>query len=235
MKRLIPLVGMVALAAVLAGCAKDEGPAAPPGESSSPSVPAVPDARAVPEKPSESEAPPAPREPEKPAHGGNAASSTASKEPAPTTGESAPGGKAPDEADAGKSPEIQAAYWLNTEPLTLESQRGKVVVLEFWATWCPPCRASIPHLNELFKKYKDQGVTFISLTNEPRETVEPFVKQMEMAYPIGGGSPSGRAYKVRGIPHVFVIDRSGKVAWEGHPMQNLEEVIQKQLQAEPAK
>jgi len=154
------------------------------------------------------------------------------------TGEPTPAAEAPDKPPAPPAktaPEIEAAYWLNSDPLTLAGERGKIVVLEFWATWCPPCRASIPHLNELFNTYKDKGVAFMSLTNEPRKTVEPFAKQMKMAYPVGGGSPSSRAYKVKGIPHAFIINPAGEVVWEGHPMAGLDKAIEKQLKATPPK
>jgi thiol-disulfide isomerase/thioredoxin len=136
-------------------------------------------------------------------------------------------------AKADPAPEIQADYWLNSDPLSLEGLRGKIVVLEFWATWCPPCRTTIPHLAKMYNEYKDKGVVFVSLTNEKRETVEPFVKEMNMPYPVGGGSPSGRTYGVRGIPHAFTIAPSGEVVWEGHPMDGLEEAIDNQLRATP--
>jgi len=138
-------------------------------------------------------------------------------------------------AQSDGAPEIQAGYWLNTDPLNLEKLRGKIVVLEFWATWCPPCRTTIPHLNEMYGTYKDKGVAFISLTDEPREKVEAFAKEMKMAYPLGGGSQTGRAYNVRSIPHAFIIDPSGEVVWHGHPMMGLDEALQKQLQATPPK
>ena len=128
-----------------------------------------------------------------------------------------------------KAPEIQAAYWLNTAPLSLADLRGKIVVLEFWATWCPPCRTTIPHLVKMYKTYKDKGVVFVSLTNEPRRKVEPFAGKMGMVYPIGGDSPTGGVYGVRGIPHAFIIDASGAVVWQGHPMGGLQEAIEKQL------
>ncbi len=131
------------------------------------------------------------------------------------------------------APDIQAAYWLNTEPLALADLRGKIVVLEFWATWCPPCRTTIPHLIEMYKAYKDKGVVFISLTSEPRETVEPFVRKMNMPYPIGGGSRTGRTYGVRGIPHAFILDPSGTAVWRGHPMGGLKEAIEAQLKKTP--
>jgi len=156
----------------------------------------------------------------------------ASPEPKGSSGE-APAVVPP--AQAAGAPEIQATYWMNTEPLSLAALRGKIVVLEFWATWCPPCRTTIPHLNTMFEQYKDKGVAFVSLTNEPREKVEGFAKEMNMAYPIGGGSQTGRDYKVRGIPHAFIIDPSGQVAWQGHPMAGLDKAIDAQLKATPPK
>ena len=116
------------------------------------------------------------------------------------------------------APEITATYWLNSPALTLQGLRGKIVVVEFWATWCGPCRRSIPHLIELYKKYNPQGVVFIGLTDEPREKVEPFAKELEMIYAVGGGSTSSDAYGVRGIPRAFLVDTAGNVVWEGHPM-----------------
>ncbi|HUU10990.1 MAG TPA: TlpA disulfide reductase family protein [Phycisphaerae bacterium] len=133
------------------------------------------------------------------------------------------------------APEIGAAYWLNSEPLTLASLRGKTVVVEFWATWCPPCRKSIPHLIELHKTYAPKGVVFIGLTSEPREAVERFVKEMGMPYAIGGGSRSAVPYGVRGIPHAVVIDPSGAMTWKGHPMAGLDEALKARMARTPAK
>lgn len=129
------------------------------------------------------------------------------------------------------APEISAGSWINTAPVSLAGCRGKVVVVEFWATWCPPCRASIPHLSKMFKTYSQSGVQFVSLTNEERSAVEPFVKAQKMEYPIGVGSRSAEAYGVEGIPHAVVIDRDGKVSWEGHPMDEAFEAAVKKAMA----
>jgi thiol-disulfide isomerase/thioredoxin len=129
-------------------------------------------------------------------------------------------------------PEIQAAYWMNGSEQTLAALKGKVVIVEFWATWCPPCRKSIPHLIDLNKKYADKGVVIIGLTDEAKETVEPFVKQMKMDYLVGGGSKSGNQYGIAKIPTSFVIDTTGKVAWQGYPM---DAGLDKAIEAEVAK
>jgi thiol-disulfide isomerase/thioredoxin len=123
------------------------------------------------------------------------------------------------------APDISAATWFNADrAVSLASLKGKVAVVEFWATWCPPCRASIPHLVELQNKYQDE-VVVIGLTYENAATVKPFANQMKMSYIVGAGSPSGDDYGVSGIPHAVVIDRNGTVAWEGHPLSGLDQAV----------
>ena len=132
------------------------------------------------------------------------------------------------------APAISATDWLNTPPLSLGKLRGKIVVVEFWATWCPPCRKSIPHLVELHKTYREKGVVLIGLTDETKTKVEPFAAEMGMTYAVGCGSRSKSAYGVRGIPHAFVVDVAGKVVWRGHPASDgFETAIQEQLRTNP--
>ena len=134
------------------------------------------------------------------------------------------------------APEISAQDWLNSPALTLQALRGKIVVVEFWATWCPPCRKSIPHLIEIYKKFSGQGVVIMGLSDEPKAKVEPFAKEMGMIYPVGCGSKSAGAYGVTGIPHAAIVDTAGTVVWDGHPMQeDFEATLAAQLKKTPPK
>jgi thiol-disulfide isomerase/thioredoxin len=144
-------------------------------------------------------------------------------------------GMSPTGEVAKKAAEIKADYWLNTKPLTLDGLKGKIVVLEFWATWCGPCRKSIPHMNELNKKYAGQGIVFIGLTDEPRDKVEPFAKEMSMNYPVGGGSQTLKQYGVEAIPTAFIVDPSGEVAWTGHPLTGMDAALEAQIKKTPPK
>jgi thiol-disulfide isomerase/thioredoxin len=129
-------------------------------------------------------------------------------------------------------PEIKAEGWLNADggkPVALADLHGKVVVVEFWATWCPPCRKSIPHLQALYEKHKADGLVIIGLSDEPKDKVEPFAKKMNMGYVVGFGSNTGEAYGVEGIPTAFVIGADGKLVWSGHPMDDKFEKTLEQL------
>jgi uncharacterized protein (TIGR03435 family) len=114
------------------------------------------------------------------------------------------------------------------------SLKGKVVVVEFWATWCAPCIESIPHLNELAERFEDKDVVFISLTEEPRTTVEPFLKRK----PIKGwvaldtDHQAREAYGITGIPHTFIIGRDGRILGDVHPSELGAEHIDKALRGE---
>ena len=99
--------------------------------------------------------------------------------------------------------------------VSLSDFRGKVVLLDFWATWCPPCRKEIPHLKELHTEYGDDGLVIlgIALDVKGRRVVAPFVEEHQLPYPIVlGGQEVSRAYGgVRNIPTAFLIDRDGLI------------------------
>lgn len=126
-----------------------------------------------------------------------------------------------------KAPRLEIAAWIKGEPINLEDGKGKkVYVVEFWATWCPPCRQTIPHLTKLQEKFKDRGVSIIGISTEQTEKVRTFVEEMgdKMEYTVAVDDAKKTAYayakaaNAPGIPYAFVIDKEGKVAWHGHPI-----------------
>jgi thiol-disulfide isomerase/thioredoxin len=143
--------------------------------------------------------------------------------------------------DAGLSPGMPApplkdVTWLKGDAIPAW-QPGQVYVLDFWATWCGPCKASIPHVNEMAAKYKDQGVHVIGVAIWPRPNMVPtdkFVteKGKDMDYLIAEDIEGATAKSFMepaqcfGIPTMMVIDRKGEIAWIGHPME-LGETIDK--------
>lgn len=150
------------------------------------------------------------------------------------------------------APALTVDKWVKGDEVT-GFEKGKVYVVEFWATWCPPCRESIPHLTELQKKHKD--VPFIGVAASERqpkgtkptdkadarlEKLEKFVKDKgdEMGYAVAYDS---KATMVKtwtmpahqsGIPVAFIVGKDGAIAWIGHPM-SMESALDKAI-AKPA-
>jgi thiol-disulfide isomerase/thioredoxin len=148
-----------------------------------------------------------------------------------------------------KAPALDVEHWVQNgngkfKPVT-KFESGKVYVVEFWATWCGPCIASMPHLAETQKEYAEKGVQLISISDEDLETVETFLKRE-----IAGGEeteetketpktyrdltsayclttdPDGssqkdymEAAKQNGIPTAFIVGKKGEIEWIGHPME----------------
>jgi thiol-disulfide isomerase/thioredoxin len=130
------------------------------------------------------------------------------------------------------APAISAVTWLNSAPLALEGLKGRVVVIDFWAPWCGPCRQVIPHLIRFHNELKDRGLTVIGFTKlygnyrddtqnkgevkpeEETELIKGFVSRIAIPYAVAvaGGGEAFEAYGVTGIPTLVVIGRDGKVA-----------------------
>ena len=140
------------------------------------------------------------------------------------------------------APAFAATDWLKGAPQDLAAGKGtKIFVLDFWATWCVPCLQSIPHLTQLQKQYADKGVVIIGVTGpgldrrQQLSQVKRFVKERgeQMGYAIAWDQTNKMeinylmAAGALGIPHAFVIDKSGRVAWQGHPLFGMDEVIAK--------
>ena len=120
-----------------------------------------------------------------------------------------------------------SVQWLDKKPET----EGKPMIVEFWATWCPPCRSSIPHLNEIYAKYKDKGLQIVGITDEDRAKIKKFEKEVPIEYAVGldANGKYAKPFGIQGIPHAVLVDKSGKVVWEGHPMSLKESQIEELL------
>ena len=126
--------------------------------------------------------------------------------------------------------------WVKGKPVNVKDGKN-IYVVEFWATWCGPCRTSIPHLTELQKKFQDKGVVFVGISDEPADKVKPFVEKMgeKMVYVVACDEDRKTsegymtAYAQGGIPTAFIVGKDGKVLWFGHPMAELEETLQSVL------
>ena len=171
---------------------------------------------------------------------GAAAQSTPKAEPAKQTEKQAEAKKL---SVGDIAPPIQVEKWIKGDPIT-GFEKGRVYVVEFWATWCGPCIKAFPHLSELQSKYKDKGVSIVGVNIWERGTdeatftkVKDFVagQAEKMAYTVaydGAAKAMTTSYMEaagrNGIPSAFIVDKQGKIAWMGHPssMDNaLEQIV----------
>ncbi len=95
---------------------------------------------------------------------------------------------------------------------TFSDLRGKVVLVNFWATWCPPCRKEIPDLETLYERFQGQGLVILAISDEEAAKVEPFIRERKVTFPVllDPGRKVNDLFIVNGIPKSFVYDRSGK-------------------------
>lgn len=103
----------------------------------------------------------------------------------------------------------------------LQDMKGKVVLVNFWATWCPPCRKEMPDLNALYNKFKDQGFVVLAISDEESAKVTPYIAEHKVSYPVmlDPGRKVNDAFIVEGIPKSFVYDRSGKMVAQSIDMR----------------
>lgn len=114
---------------------------------------------------------------------------------------------------------------------SLENLKGKIIVLEFWTTWCGPCRKALPHLNKLFKKYSNKPVQFIAVTNEDKWRVKNYIKYTPISGWIGLDLDSSvfTAYGIRSLPQTILIGKQGKIAVITHPLSLDSKMLDKLL------
>jgi thiol-disulfide isomerase/thioredoxin len=130
------------------------------------------------------------------------------------------------------APSLDVTGWVNGE-VKPEAMKGKVVIVDFYATWCGPCMAAIPHNNELLKKYHDQGLLIVGVctNNRGQEKMDQTVKDRGIKYPTARDPQleSQKAWHVHYYPTYAVVDRKGIVRAIGLQPDHVEEVVKKLL------
>jgi peroxiredoxin/YHS domain-containing protein len=130
---------------------------------------------------------------------------------------------------------------LEGQAISNQSLRGRVVLLDFWATWCTPCRKSMPELQVMHEKYADRGfsVVGISIDEGGMDKVRKFVSSKKLTYPIALDSekdPAWESFRVKVVPAAFLIDREGRIVaqWTGAPADRgeLEKALEELLRVD---
>jgi thiol-disulfide isomerase/thioredoxin len=127
------------------------------------------------------------------------------------------------------APGLTIREWITSNPPDVKNLRDHVYVVEFWATWCAPCRESVPHLIKLADKYRGNGVLFISLSaDKSTDKVRKFVDKKGINYNVAIDNGTADIFEITGYPTAFVINHKGKVIWQGIPREDkFEQAINK--------
>jgi len=122
---------------------------------------------------------------------------------------------------------------LQGKPWHLRDLRGKVVLVNFWATWCPPCRKEMPDLDALYNKFKDHGLVVLAISDEEAAKVSPFISERKISYPVllDPGRKVNDLFIVEGIPKSFVYDRDGKMVAQSIDMRTRDQFLEMLAQA----
>ena len=183
--------------------------------------------------------------PAAPASSSTPSSTTANNSPATTPATSAPASTpaevpapvAPVGITVGKSAPDFTLEDLDGNSVSLHQFRGHVVILDFWASWCAPCRASMPTLDKFASEYHDKGLVMIGVSlDRSGSDASSFLKQnnyhrlIALWGSVSASQAVARQYGVSGIPHTFVIDPNGVIRFSDHPMRLTNSVLDKLFQ-----
>ena len=111
---------------------------------------------------------------------------------------------------------------------SLRGLAGKVVLVNFWATWCPPCRKELPDLEALYQRFGSRGFVILAISDEEAGKVKPFVAAQKLTYPVllDPGRKVNELFQVEGIPKSFVYDRAGKLVAESIDMRTQRQFLE---------
>lgn len=123
-----------------------------------------------------------------------------------------------------KNPEVAPpldAKDIEGKAVNKDNWPGKVVLVNFWATWCPPCRREMPDLEKLYQRFAPQGLVVLAVSDEKRETVEGFLAKQHYTFPVllDAGRKVNTAFGIEGIPNSFLFDREGKLVGQAIDMR----------------
>ena len=124
--------------------------------------------------------------------------------------------------DIGAKPEFTLTNAVNGETMTQEDLHGKIVVMDFWATWCGPCMAAMPHMFEVQEKYSNKGVQIVGISlDKTAETLKATIEEKGMPWPnhYDEDRTITKQFGVKGIPTIYILSPEGAVLWRGHPSQ----------------
>jgi peroxiredoxin len=122
---------------------------------------------------------------------------------------------------------------VNGKTWTLQDLHGQVVLVNFWATWCPPCRKEMPDLQSLYQEFKDRGLVILAISDEDPGKVKPFIAANKFSYPIllDSGRKVNDLFQVEGIPKSFLYDRTGHLTAEAMDMRTRRQFLEMLAQA----
>ncbi len=111
---------------------------------------------------------------------------------------------------------------------TLRDLRGKVVLVNFWSTWCPPCRKEMPDLETLYRRFGPQGLVILGISDEEAAKVKPFIEQQKVTYPVllDPGRRVNELFQIEGIPKTFIYDREGKIVAQSIDMRTQKQFLE---------
>lgn len=115
--------------------------------------------------------------------------------------------------EAGLAPDFTLTTF-EGKTVTLSELRGQVVIVNFWASWCPPCREEAAYLETTWRKYQDKGVVFIGVDYVDAEpNALAYIKEFDITYPNGPdiGQKVAKAYQIKGVPETFYVDKTGQL------------------------